>query len=69
MTCETEYFGGIEDVHMVHRQMPFYHLALSAARQLPDYLSKVSSDLAEQVLLAVFGNPNDMVFALPPGVA
>jgi len=53
---------------MVYCQVSFYHLALSVPRQPPDYLPKVIPKLAEQRLLAVLGDPNDVVFAFPSGV-
>ena len=70
-TCDTAYFGGIDDhhVHVIGHQMPFLDPALLLLRQLAKHLPKMPPQLPVQRLPAALRDEHHVVFALPLRVA
>jgi hypothetical protein len=70
-TCDTAYFGGIENehVHVIGHHVPFEDLALLLLRQFVKHLPEVLLQLPVQRLSAALRYEDYVVFALPLRVA
>jgi hypothetical protein len=56
-------------VHVIRQQMPLLNPAFLPRSQLADYFPKMLSQLPVQRLSPALGNEDDVIFALPFGVA
>src|SRR6478672_472866 len=56
-------------VHVIRHQVPFFDSTLLLFSELSKHLTKMFPQLLIQRLPPTLGNENDVVFALPSGVA